>query len=440
MTLFNVRSQFATGGATYNPFESPAVPLSSVALDGMFGGVSSEAGPSVTEDSALTIPTVFRCVSLISSLIAGCPLITYRNPGKKPVTVPALDPLNSNTTYTQYELWELVLIHLLLCGNAYVLKIRDGADRIVDLRPIWPRRVTPKPAPGGGKVFEVKRVDADGRLLPGEPITYTPDELMHIPGMGYDGLSGLSPIGYAKQAIGTALAGDRLAARFYSNGTQLSGILKTAVPLTSETQADEMKRKWAIKNSGVGNAGGVAVLDAETEFQPLTINPDELQFLESRRWQTNELARLYGIPPHLVGDVERSTSWGTGIEQQNTAFVAYTLASWANRIEQRVTREVVSTRGQTAAFDFSSLLRGDMTERFNAYAIAVQWGFMTRQEARLREDWEPIDGLDEPLQPLNMQAGSTGTEKLDPNVVPLGPGKAPGSGKNQALDEAKNGK
>lgn len=439
MSLFNLRSQFATGGATYNPFENPAVPLSSVALDGMFGGTGSDAGTSVTADSAMTIPTVFRCVSLIASLIAGCPLVTYRAPKKEPVTVPALDPLNAATTYTQYELWELVLTHLLLCGNAYVLKVKNGADRVVDLRPIWPGRVTPKPVKGGGKLFFVKQVDADGKLLPSEPAEYTSDDIMHIPGLGYDGLAGLSPIAYAKQTIGTAIAGDSLAARFYANGTQLSGILKTAVPLTSERQADEMKAKWAIKNSGLGGAGGVAVLDAETDFVPLTIPPDQLQFLESRRWQTNEISRLYGIPPHLVGDVEKSTSWGTGIEQQNTAFVAYTLASWANRIEQRVTREVVATRGQTSAFDFSSLLRGDMTERFNAYAIAVQWGYMTRNEARLRESWEPIDGLDEPLQPLNMQAGSAGTEKLDPNVVPLGPDQAPGSGKKQALDEASDG-
>lgn len=435
MTLFNVRSQFATGGATYNPFNNPAVPLSSVALDGVFGTQSSDAGPNVTPDSALTIPTVFRCVSLISGLVAGCPLVVYKNPGKKPVVVPALDPMNGDTLYTQYELWELVLTHLLLCGNAYVLKVKDGIGRIVDLRPFWPGRVEPKLV-RGQKVFLVKPVDQDGRLLPGSADVYTADEIMHVPGVGYDGLAGLSPIAYAKQAIGTAIAGDRLAARFYANGTQLTGILKTAVPLSSEKQADEMKRKWQIKNSGLGAAGGVAVLDAETEFQALTIPPDQLQFLESRRWQTNEIARIYGIPPHLVGDVERTTSWGSGIEQQNTAFVAYTLASWANRIEQRVTREVVSTRGQSAAFDFSSLLRGDMMERFQAYAVAVQWGFMTRQEARLREDWEPIDGLDAPLQPLNMEAGNVSTEKLDPNVKPLGTEKPPGSGKDQALDEA----
>jgi HK97 family phage portal protein len=435
MTLFNVRSQFATGGATYNPFNNPAVPLSSVALDGVFGGQGSDAGPQVTPDTSLTIPTVFRCVSLVAGLIAGCPLLTVKNPGKKPVPVPALDPLNSDTMYTQYELWELVMCHLLLCGNAYVLKVKDGVGRIVDLRPFWPGRVTPKIV-NGQKVFEVKQVAADGTTdNVGKPVIYTTDDIMHVPGMGYDGLTGLAPIAYAKQAIGTALAGDRLAARFYANGTQLSGILKTAVPLSSETQADEMKRKWAIKNSGLGSAGGVAVLDAETDYQALTIPPDQLQFLESRRWQTTEIARIFGIPPHLVGDVEKTTSWGSGIEQQNTAFVAYTLAAWANRIQQRVTREVVATRGQVSSFDFSTLLRGDMTERFQAYAIAIQWGWLTRNEARIKENFEPIDGLDVPLQPLNMQAGNVSTTKLDPNVKPLGADKAPGSGKNQAEDE-----
>jgi HK97 family phage portal protein len=430
MSLFNMRSQFAAGGATYNPFENPAVPLSSVALDGVFGGqTSGDAGENVTADTSLTIPTVFRCVSLISGLIAGCPLLTYKTPGKKVITVPALDPLNPDTLYTQFELWELVMTHLLLCGNAYVLKVKDGVGRVTDLRPIWPGRVTPK-IEAGAKVFYVKPVQGNA-----EPTRYTSAQVMHIHGMGYDGLVGLAPIAYAKQAIGTAIAGDRLAARFYANGTQLTGILKTAVPLTDQDQADEMKRMWRIKSAGIGNAGGVAILDAETDYQALTIPPDQLQFLESRRWETTEIARMFGIPPHLVGDVEKTTSWGTGIEQQNTAFVAYTLAAWANRIQQRVTREVVATRGQTSSFDFSSLLRGDMAERFAAYAVAVQWGWMTRQEARLKENMEPIDGLDVPLQPLNMQAGNVSTTKLDPNVKPLGASKAPGDGKTQAEDE-----
>lgn len=444
MTLFNVRSQFATGGATYNPFENPAVPLSSVALDGVFGtGVSSDSGENVGPDRALTIPTFFRCISLISGIIAGCPLLVFKNPGKKSITVPALDPANGDTLYTQFELWELVMVHLLMWGNAYVLKVRDGLSRVTDLQPIHPSRVTPVPIPGGKK-FLVKPLDANGQTS-GTPVPYSSDQIMHIPALGYDGIAGLSVVDYARQAVGTALAGDRLAAKFYSQGTQLSGILKTAIPLSSQNQADELKRRWRMKNSGINNAADVAILDAETDFQPLTIPPDQLQFLDARRWQTTEIARMFGIPPHLVGDVEKSTSWGSGIEQQNTAFVAYTLGQWANRIEQRVTREVVQTRGQSASFDFSSLLRGDMTERFTAYAAAIQWGFMTRNEARLREDWEPIEGLDQPLTPLNMIAGKV---KIDPMTGeptptpqadldgPLTSTVKPGSGKSQALDES----
>jgi HK97 family phage portal protein len=437
MSLFNLRSQFATGGATYNPFENPAVPLASVGLDNMFGQANAnDSGENVTEDRSLTLPTVYRCIALISGIIAGCPLNVYKQTGKKLINVPVLDPLNTSTLYTQYELWELVMVHLLLWGNAYLLKVKNGVGQVVDLRPFWPGRVTPKLDKQGNKIFEVKPVDPDSMAGPNQVQIYTPDDVMHVPGLGYDGLAGIGVIGYARQTVGTALASDKLAARFYSSGTQLSGILKTSVPLTSQDQADEMKRTWLMKNGGTGNSASVAVLDAETDYQALTIPPDQLQFLESRRWQTTEIARLYGIPPHLVGDVEKSTSWGSGIEEQNTAFVAYTLASWANRIEQRVTREVVQTRGQVASFDFSSLLRGDMQERFTAYSVGIQWGFLTRNEARGREDMEPIDGLDEPLQPLNMKAGSVSTEKLDPNVKPLGATEQPGSGKSQAEDES----
>jgi HK97 family phage portal protein len=146
----------------------------------------------------------------------------------------------------------------------------------------------------------------------------------------------------------------------------------------------------------------VAVLDADTTFQPLTIPPEAMQFLESRRWSTTEIARMFGIPPHLVGDVEKSTSWGSGIEQQNIGFVAYTVAGYTGRISQRVSREVVITRGQTAAFDTAHLLRGTMMKRFAAYATGISSGWLTRNEARARENLEPIEGLSEPVLNANM--------------------------------------
>ena len=445
MSLFNLkvaeRRGGQIGGGNYNPFENPSVPLSSVALDQPFGKNANEE--VVTANTAFALPIFFRCVSLLSGLAASCPLEVFKNPGKKPQTVTSLDPGNTTTLYTQFELWELIMVHLLVWGNAYVQKVRDSGDRIIDLRPVNPALVTVKPGPDGQKIFLVKQTAQDGSAVKVVPLTTF--EIMHIPGLGYDGLCGMSVVTYAQQTLGTTTAADKLASRFYSRGTQLTGIINVKAPLASQEQADAIRRRWLAKNAGVGHAAEVAVLDAETTFQPITIPPDQLQFLQSRTFQRSEISTWFGVPPFLVGDTEKTTSWGSGIEQMNTAFVAYTLQQWLRRIEQRVTREVVLTRGQYAEFLLDGLLRGDTTERFNAYGVAIQWGWMTRNEARLKENLEPIEGLDEPLTPINMAAGQV---KLDPLTGkptgapkgdlegPLTSAVKPGSGKDAADSEA----
>lgn len=403
MSIFRpVERRDVYGNPTFNPFDNPAVPLQSVAFDSVYGllqRTNNASGEAVTVDRAIAIPTVWRCIGLLATVIAGCPLQVFKEPGKKPIRVAPIDPGNFSTTYTPYELWELVVTHLALWGNAYVLKVRNGADQIVDLLPINPSLVKTK-LEDGHKVFEVRRLKPDGTLLRIEP--FTTFEIMHIPGLGFDGLKGISPITAAAQTYGTALAADKLAARFFSNGSALSGIIKVKAPLADQTQADEIKRRWMQTNAGVSHSGNVAVLDAETDFQQLTIPPDDLQFLQSRQWEVNEIARMYGIPPHLIGETEKVSSWGTGIEQQNIGFVAYTIVGWTERIAQRVTREIVGTRGQHATFDLTELMRGSTSERFAAYALGIQWGWLTRNEARIKEDMVPLDGLDQPLTPLNM--------------------------------------
>jgi HK97 family phage portal protein len=414
MTLFNARNleqrAGAPGTATFNPFENPAVPLSSIALDSVFGNLSrTDSGESVTNENVMVLPTVFRCIGLLSTVIAGCPIRTFRNPDKEELFPPLLDRSNASMTYTQYELWELVVTHLCLWGNAYVRKIRNpNTDLIVDLQPIYPGRVKVRRDRAGNKIFEVKRVDpVSGNMLVNESdMVFTDFEIMHIPGLGYDGLQGLSPIGLAARTFGTAMAGDKLAARFYSKGSMLSGIIKVKAPLANQEQADTVRSKWLQKMGGLGAAAEVGVLDAETDFQPLTIPPDSLQFLESRRWQTTEIARMFGIPPHLVGDVEKSTSWGTGIETQNIGFVEYTISGWTGRMEQRVTREIIATRKQYCEFDLDHLLRGSMGERFAAYTQGISAGWMTRNEARVIENMVPLPGLDEPILALNMGPGN----------------------------------
>jgi len=414
MSLFNARGtaiERRLGSAgNINPFENPAVPLSSVALDSVFGAISkTDSGESVTSENAVILPTVFRCVGLLSTVIASCPIRTYRDPGKDEIYPAILDRGNSSMSMTQYELWELVVAHLCLWGNAYVRKIRNPlTDMIVDLQPIYPGRVKVSRDDDGNKIFEVKRVDfKTGNLLVSDPIVFTDFEIMHIPGLGYDGLQGLSPISMAARTIGTAMAGDRLAARFFAKGSVLSGIVKVKAPLADQQQADKIRNKWISKMGGTDNAAEVAVLDAETDFQPLTIDPDTMQFLESRRWETNEIARMFGIPPHLVGDVERSTSWGQGIETQNIGFVSYTISGWTGRIEQRITREVINIRKQYCEFDLDHLMRGSQAERYAAYTQSISAGWMTRNEVRERENMVPLSGLSEPILALNMGPGDS---------------------------------
>jgi HK97 family phage portal protein len=424
MSMFRERRD-ALGNGTYNPFDNPSLPLASVGFDSVYGLLqrqNNNSGETVTVDRGMAIPTLWRCVGLLATVIAGCPLLVYKDPDKKIIKVPCLDPANTATTYTQYELWSLVVSHIALWGNAYILKVRNGGDMIVDLRPITPSLVEVKATRRDethpdGKLYLVKQVNPDGTVA--KTVELTSYEIMHIPGLGYDGLHGLSPLQVCAQTLGTSIAADKLAARFFSHGTQLSGVINVKAPLADQEQADNIKRRWQTINAGTHNAAEVAVLDAETTFQPLTIPPDSLQFLQSRQWQTEEIARIYGIPPHLVGDETKSTSWGSGIEQQNIGFVAYTVAGWTTPIQQRVSREIVNTRGQYASFDLTELMRGSSNERFQAYALGIQWGWLTRNEARIAEDKPPLPGLDKPLTPLNMVVG-TGNQNAPSAQTPPG--------------------
>ena len=395
MTLFRpeTRGAVASGSPTYNPFENPSTPLASVGLDNVFGMVNNDAGQSVTVDTAICLPIVYRCMKLLSTVIAGCPVKAYRGPDKEDVTAqhPLLSIYNPDMTYTQFELWALVVAYMCGWGNSYVFKKRNTYDQIIDLKPVYPGVVEVKLDDDGNKIFLIKRVSPDGSIdQTKKPYVYTEFEIMHIADFGLDGLTGLSPIQLFAQPIGTALAADKLAAKFYSSGSQLGGIIKVKAPLRNQAQAEGIKARWMSKNAGVAHAGDVAILDAETDFQSVTIPPDQLQFLESRRWPVGEVARAFGLPPHLVGDVEKSTSWGTGIEVQNVGLVTYTASNYTKRIEQRITREVVATRGKVAEFDLDDLMRGSTAERYQALSVAVGGPWMARNEARVSEKRKPL--------------------------------------------------
>jgi HK97 family phage portal protein len=444
----------------HNPFENPTVPLTAIGLDNVYGLMSrSEAGESVTQDIAPSIPVFWRCIQLLSTVIAGCPLRAYRIDGREEVFPDILSVQNTNMRYTQYELWSLVVAHMATWGNAYVLKYRDptvgrntvlppGHLMITDLRPINPGLVEVSIDPETReKIFKVTQVNADGTPKANTPpLILTTYEVMHVTGLSLDGVTGIDPVRNFVRTLGTSIAADKLAARFYSKGTMLSGVINIRTPLADQEQADQIRSRWIAKSGGVAHGAEVAVLDAETTFTPLTIPPDSLQFLESRRWQTTEIARIFGIPPHLVGDVEKSTSWGTGIEEQNTGFVNYTVAGYTNPIEQRVSREIITASTQFCEFDLNRLLRGSQSERYAAYNTGIMSGWMLRNEARQAENMEPVPGLDDALLPLNMQTvdqansmakiNQDKAENPPPPPPVMAPPSAPAQGDDNNGDDA----
>lgn len=437
MTFFKLsETRDVLGSGVHNPFESPAVPLTSLGLDNVWSSMNqADSGEVATVDTALGIPTYWRCIGLMSTVLSTCEIKCFerrQQPDgpriRKQIYPDILDDLNPNTMYTHFEWRELAAIHCLSWGDAFVKKVRGlgprgepGGGKILDLIPIHPSRVTPKIDDDGNKIFEIIRMRKGSSDLDTTkpPLILTTWEMMHIPGMGYDGVKGLPVIEMMRRLVGSSIAADKLAAKFYKNGTLLSGVIQIKAPLKNQQQADAIRAKWLQKSGGVQHAGEVAILDSESSFQPLTIPPESLQFIESRRWQTTEMARWFGIPPHLVGDVEKSTSWGAGIEQQNVGFVNFNLKGWTRRFESRYTRELLPARNQYCVHDLSHMLRGTQLERFQAYSFAMQGNWVLRNEIRAWEDMEPIEGMDEPL---------TSTNNFTPGVNPEPPAPANNGG------------
>jgi len=374
---------------------NPTQPLTSSNLIQVLGGSQTNSGAYVTEKNALTISAVYRAVALIAGSVAGLPLNAYKLNNVKPVPNKLLD--EPTPGMTDYEFWETVLTHLLLWGNFYGQKIYTKGDYIGEIIPILPWRVRPKLVEKTLINPEAKEFEVDG--LAGGPLTTR--DIFHIPGMGYDGVRGLSPIQLAKQGLGVALSAEEAAGKFFASGSMMSGVLQTDAKLDQAT-AEAIKRRWQEKVGGVQKAHEVAVLDAGVKFQPLSIPPDDAQWLVTREFQITDIARWYGLPPHLLGHMQKTTSWGSGVEQMGTAYVIYTLAPWLKRIERRVTKELLTGRNEYAKFNATALLRGDTATRFAAYSQARQWGWISVNEIREKEDMEPVDGGDVYLQPVNM--------------------------------------
>lgn len=376
--------------------ENPQHPLTSQALVDLMVGPATDAGVSVSEKSALGLPAVYRAIALIAGTCGGLPLHAYRDKGGVRERMPSQPALvaKPHPDLTTFEWAELVYVHLLGWGNAYLRIGRDQNGTARELWPIEPSRVKVGRTRDGEKMYGIDSRQAEDGLLP-----LSDRDVLHIPGLGYDGVVGMSPVRAARQAIGMALATERHGARFFGSGTMLSGILKTDQRL-DQTTADTLKARWKAANGGPDKSHDIAVLGSGTDFTPISISPQDAQFIETQRFGVAQVARIFGVPPHLLMDTERSTSWGTGIEQQSIGFVTYTLRPWLIRVEQRLSR--LLPQPQYVKFSVEGLLRGDTKARYASYGLGRQWGWLSVNDIRRLEDMPPVDGGETYMQPLNM--------------------------------------
>ena len=289
---------------------------------------------------------------------------------------------------TSFVFRETLMTHLLLWGNAYAQIIRNGKGQVLGLYPLMPNRMTVDRDEKGHLYYSYLVSDSDAPTMKSGTVILKPTDVLHIPGLGFDGLVGYSPIAMAKNAIGMAIACEEYGAKFFANGAAPGGVLEHPGTIKDPQRVRE---SWQSTFGGSGNANKIAVLEEGMKYTPIGISPEQAQFLETRKFQINEIARIFRVPPHMVGDLEKSSF--SNIEQQSLEFVKYTLDPWVIRWEQSIQRSLLSKDEKAmyfVKFNLEGLLRGDYQSRMNGYAIGRQNGWMSANDIRELENLDRI--------------------------------------------------
>lgn len=363
-----------------------------------------------SSESALGISATWACVNLLAGTIASLPLMVYRTVGERR-TVAKDHPLyrllhdSPNADQTAVDFWEFVQAAVELAGNAYAEK-RTTGGRITSLVPIRPDKVTVRRLGDGDLEY---RWSEDGKAF-----VRRSADMLHIRGFGGSPLGGASTLAICRSTFGGAMAVDDAAAKTFANGIRPSGVLSTDKTLNS-TQRPELERLLQDKFSGAMNAGRPMVLDNNMKWQQLTLNPEDAQMLESRRFSVEEICRVFGVPPHMIGHTENSTSWGTGLEQQTLGFQKFTLRRRLKRIEQALEKQLLTPADRAAAvtieFNLEGLLRGDSAARASFYQSGLNNGWMTINEVRALENLPPVEGGNVPrMQMQNVPITEAGQQ------------------------------
>ena len=373
--------------------DKPKDSLSGSRYSFFFGGTT--AGKPVNEHTAMQMTAVYSCVRILAETLAGLPLHVYKyndSGGKgKYLQHPLYRLLHDepNPEMTSFTFRETLMSHLLLWGNAYAQIIRNARGEVIALYPLMPNKMTVDRDKNGRLFYLYQRSVEDAPTLGKDSLVYLdPSDVLHIPGLGFDGLVGYSPIAMAKNAIGLAMATEEYGAKFFANGAAPGGVLEHPGTIKDP---QKVRDSWNAAYQGSTNSHRVAVLEEGMKYQQIGIPPEQAQFLETRKFQINEIARIFRVPPHMLADLEKSSF--SNIEQQSLEFVKYTLDPWVVRWEQNMYRSLLMASEKSTVFikfNVDGLLRGDYVSRMNGYATARQNGWMSANDIRELENLDRI--------------------------------------------------
>ncbi|MDR5761948.1 phage portal protein [Caballeronia sp. LZ035] len=364
--------------------------------DGSFwaawGGMSSSSGESVTVDSALQLSAAWACVRLIAETIATLPLNLYLKAADGTRSIASSHQLYSilhsqpNAENTATEFWEVIVASMLLWGNGYARKLRS-ASVLIGLELMLPQRTQVKRLKDGSLQYTYQDID-------GTTSTLSEDDVLHFRGFSLDGMLGLSAIAYACEVLGNATAANKTSSSVFRNGLRPSGVLSTDQVLAKDKR-EEIRTSLTTQFGGAMQSGKTMVLEAGMKYQAITMNPGDVQLLETKAFNVEEICRWFRVPPFMVGHSEKSTSWGTGIEQQMIGFLTFSLRPWLTRIEQTVRKGCLTLAERDkyyAEFSVEGLLRADSAGRAAFYSQMTQNGLMSRDECRVKENLPPMGG------------------------------------------------
>jgi HK97 family phage portal protein len=393
-------------------------------LNELFGSSGTDSGIRVvTPETALTYSAVYAAVRCIAEAVSCLPLNLFeRLPtgGKAPFRASPLHALlhdEPNPEMTSLQWREAAMAHLLLWGNSYSEIVRDLDGNVVEIWPIDPTIVTPTRTESGELYYDLNR----GKSF------ITAANMLHIPGLSFDGISGMSPIALARQSIGLSMAVEQFGAGYFGRGARPGGVLTFPGQLSAEARSN-LRRSFEELHAGGANSHRVALLEAGLKWEAIGVPPDDSQFLQSREFQVIEIARWFNIPPNKLKDLSK-TSYNS-LEQMNISFAVDTLRPWLVRWEQQLNRKVIRPKDRGRLFfefNVDGILRGDLQSRYQSYSIARNWGWLSVNEIREKENLNPIDGGDVYMQPLNMQALGTdpaSAPATDPSLIATTPAPA----------------